>query len=1262
MKREIENHVKKVKLFLSSTFDQSMISQRDLFRNELRFRLEEELGQYGVYFYLYDFELGIPMNTKPERVIQICLRAVEASNMFIGIIGNEYGTPIQSFIKDVVERERLKQEYPVLADAIDRNVSVLELEFIYAMNFKSKKKMFIVIKKNEDKRCGKIISLIAKIKQSGQKCQEIVDYKDIKNSVIQWVLNMVSGVSGIIKPSKLIAYAIRKTKYYVEDKQISDIYQYLEGSSKKVLCIYGDKGSGKTVMVARMYLEQYFQGMCFVFAGHGAYTLSEVILLLLKQLYKYYEMKEEKLNAVYSEREYVQLFQEMMKTISLYPSKCCLIIDGVEKIHILDVFSVNVILPDKLPKNVKMIITTKDKSLISDKKVSFLQHPSVDTYKMLERMLYAEGKQGERIYIERNRVFRKRTEISLEYAYVFISELIATAKYNTIKIMLYKQAFQAGTLADLYFGFLQRILGRFPDKSNYIKSLMLYLVYTENGLTERELELLIGNVDNDIISFVYPYLEITGERRMLISSEELRSAVCRLWGVGEEQEQEFRRNIINICFSDAEEDPVLGREILYQLIYVQEETLTERILNNIQIVDSITYYNEKYTFNQLQKFLNFKKYLHIWSKIKVTEDNYIYILTIVNLELKQGMLDSAQRHLEAMLVLLNQGKIMQNYEIKIYNYLSVLYANKLQYDEASKYAKDAIKVGKKNGESSFQLCELKNILCRIYLNTGHHETAYTFACRLLELYKNPFYEDTVNILRINITLLHILYGQGRDKEYQKEYMRLLPRIKTIFGKNHSEVTDVRILNINYLTRRGYLERALEQCSRIMKIMKYDSKYQLELLLVECDIYYYMRDWEKEEKSLMQVGSLLEEEGKKETPIAISWYEKNMYYYLETGKPKEALKFGENIQYLLNECNASDLWKINNFLDIGVVYENMGMNRNAMECYENAVKILSRKKGISEIKEAYIYNQIGSCTQNMQLYAKSYRAYKKALNILKNSYFQGELYGIILNNMGQLMQETNHMEEALNYYGKALKFYWGYFSDDNNMHIANTIDNVGSIFDMREEYRKATYFHLKGLQYRLKNGGLYTPSTVTSLHNLANTLYLVGNWFWACIVESIAVQGLKKQEVSVDDYSVYMCMGKILEHMHLRNLAFRYYIQAYHILNRKKEIVSETAEIYLIVATFVENWERYPDSIKKLLKANMLLNNKKKLYRKDYELKVAVYFSIERYYCYQGNYDKALRYLDYAEELIDYKLGREEYSEIVDTISIVRTEIKNCKEE
>ena len=121
--------MKKTKLFLSTTFDQSMISQRDIFRNELRFRLEEELGLYGIYFYLYDFELGIRKNTKPENVIRTCLRAVAESNMFVGIIGNKYGTPIKTFLKGVEEQEKLKTEYPMLAIAIDQNVSVLELEF-----------------------------------------------------------------------------------------------------------------------------------------------------------------------------------------------------------------------------------------------------------------------------------------------------------------------------------------------------------------------------------------------------------------------------------------------------------------------------------------------------------------------------------------------------------------------------------------------------------------------------------------------------------------------------------------------------------------------------------------------------------------------------------------------------------------------------------------------------------------------------------------------------------------------------------------------------------------------------------------------------------------------------------------------------------------------------------------------------------------------------------------------------------------------------
>ncbi|MDE5823934.1 MAG: tetratricopeptide repeat protein, partial [Lachnospiraceae bacterium] len=383
--------------------------------------------------------------------------------------------------------------------------------------------------------------------------------------------------------------------------------------------------------------------------------------------------------------------------------------------------------------------------------------------------------------------------------------------------------------------------------------------------------------------------------------------------------------------------------------------------------------------------------------------------------------------------------------------------------------------------------------------------------------------------------------------------------------------------------------------------------------------------------------------------------------IETGRPKEAVMIGKKVQKILEQCDESELWRADNFLNMGAAYENMGLNQFSLECYENAIQVLKKQKGAAKITKAGIYNQIGSCTQNMQLYAKAHDAYRKALDILeKYSGYESELYGTVLNNMGQLMQETKHAGEALNYYGRALKCYQEYFPDEN-MHIANTLDNMGSVFDMREEYKKAAYFHLKGLRYRLINGGLYTPSTVTSLHNLANTWYLEEKFLPAYIAERMAVLGLKRQEISADDYPVYMCMGGIMEHIHLRRAAHSYYMQAYHLLNKKREIVSETAEIYLILATFTRDWEERPGSVKKLLKANMLLDNKKELYRKDYELKVAVYFSLEKYYCYHGRYKNAIGYLDAAEKLIDSKLDRTQYMEILETISEVRKEITDCME-
>lgn len=1231
-----------------------MIQQRDVFRNELRFVLEEELGKYGIYFYLFDFELGIPSHTNPECVIRMCLNAIEACTIFVGIIGKTYGTTIQSFVENIAEREKLKKEYPVLADAIDRNVSVLELEFLYAMYLKPDKSLFFAINDKTINQSNEIINLRDQIRQYTCRCEEIQDYKEIKGKVVQWILDMIHNMVEGIKPSRQKYYVTRKTKYYVEDGQISEIYEYIEGSSSKPLCIYGDRGSGKTVMMARMYLEQQFQGMCFAFGGNDVYTLSEVILLLLKQLYEYYGMPAAKLDAVYSEREYVQLFQETIREISTYEKRCCLLIDGIDKIHILGAFSIKVILPDKLPKNVKVVLTTNNKAYLSEGKVSFLQHVPVDTKEIIVKTLDEEGKLGEIELLKSNLFFQRRTKMSLEYIYVFLSELMVDAKYNTLKEMLYKQAFYANSLIILYTSFLQRMSKRFPNKLNTIKKLMVYLTHTENGLTVEELDLLIDDVDHEILAFAYPYLEMTGEDRMLISSAEFREAVWKLWKVTDVQLLEYRKSIVNICVNNAREDPLLGREVLYQLSYIREETFTESVLNNIQVVDSITYYNEEYAFHQLQKLPHFEKVLQKWSEITVTEENYIYLLTVVNYELDHAMTVQAQRHLEEMLVLLQQNKIRPVNESNIYNHLAVLYTKKLEYDKAYRYAEEALETARKNREDQFVLCEYGNLICSIFLDMGYVDRAYDVGRRLFKYHRNPYFQDTAINLKISITLLHVLNAQDRNREYQRMYARILPRAEAVFGKTHSEVIDIKILNINHLIKTGNFECALNESDTIMTLVT-DQICLMQLLLVKCDIYYHMRKWRKEEKLLMQVGDLLEQVGKEEIPeVTFSWYEKCIHYYIETGKPQKAVKIGENIR---KEYRGLQYWEIFNYLDVGAAYEKLDMNERAMECYSAALKIFDQSHMENKRLKADIYNNIGSCSHNMQQYKKSYNAYKEGINIMKECPdSHDELYGILLNNMGQLMQEMHRSQEALIYYRKAIKKYQA-SNGDRRGNIINAMDNMGSIYDAMEEYRKAAYFHFSSSWYRIRNEGLYTPSTVTSLHNLANTFYISKNYFLALIIESLAVQGLRKQEFSVDDYPIYLNMGKTLENMHLGKLAFRYYVQTYCMLKQKQEIVSETVEICLILATFGQNWEENTDSIKKLSKAAKILKHKKELFRKDYELKLAIYFCMEIYYDNQRNYDTALKCLDLAEKVIISKLGRDEYSEFYQEILNTREEIK-----
>ena len=120
-----------IRVFLSSTFNDSMVRTRDAFRNEMLARLNGLVGQIQGNVYLNDFELGIPEGTDPLTVVCTCMDAVMASDYFVGIMGKERGTLLSDYLAGTDWEET--RYASLISHAIGYGFTVLELEFLCAV-------------------------------------------------------------------------------------------------------------------------------------------------------------------------------------------------------------------------------------------------------------------------------------------------------------------------------------------------------------------------------------------------------------------------------------------------------------------------------------------------------------------------------------------------------------------------------------------------------------------------------------------------------------------------------------------------------------------------------------------------------------------------------------------------------------------------------------------------------------------------------------------------------------------------------------------------------------------------------------------------------------------------------------------------------------------------------------------------------------------------------------------------------------------------
>ena len=182
-------------------------------------------------------------------------------------------------------------------------------------------------------------------------------------------------------------------------------------------------------------------------------------------------------------------------------------------------------------------------------------------------------------------------------------------------------------------------------------------------------------------------------------------------------------------------------------------------------------------------------------------------------------------------------------------------------------------------------------------------------------------------------------------------------------------------------------------------------------------------------------------------------------------------------------------------NIGVIYDNQGKTKKALEYYFLCLKIqekiqvehpndIENKTGM-----AYCYNNIGYLYNNQGQIEKALEYYFLSLK-LKEEMKDKKGVANSYNNIGVIYNDQGEIEEALKYFFLCLKLREAIemeHPDDivNNKGIADSYNNIGFIYEKQEKIKKALKHYF--LSLRLRKEFKDKKGMAESYHNIGNTL-------------------------------------------------------------------------------------------------------------------------------------------------------------------------------
>lgn len=376
-----------IKVFLSSSYAEEMLINRDLFRAELLARFNMISGQIGASTYFVDFEYGIPHNTSEDTVIRICVSSVRESDLFFCILGRNYGHQIE--IRNLPEDLRNMAVDSGYRHA-NEHISILELEILTALSAHPERSIFFIQELPE--RDIEMNRLLDFLREHSHNLHLFSERHELTKLALQEFSAHGGMASTIPRDESNLdhqRFFAKKLRYYIPQETIQrELDSYIEGDSTQVLILEGVSGAGKTAAVADWVRKNQEREDLEIFSWFyevDADIFSTALLHLLEQ-------SGRPTNQCFYQEDSIFLFHQALK--DHYPKKRVYFLDGLDNVEELDAVSW---LITSLDPSVKLVLTKKISSpgVVWSQGTRVLTLRPITHHALIRQIYLLEGKQLE---------------------------------------------------------------------------------------------------------------------------------------------------------------------------------------------------------------------------------------------------------------------------------------------------------------------------------------------------------------------------------------------------------------------------------------------------------------------------------------------------------------------------------------------------------------------------------------------------------------------------------------------------------------------------------------------------------------------------------------------------------------------------------------------------------------------------------------------------------------------------------------------------